>query len=150
MKKIVPFLKQLVRDPSLYSFLLIGLGNTAISLALQFLFYSHLHWGYWPSSALAFFLASISSFCLNRRYSFHSQGNVWVDALRFSINIAVCYLIAYGIAQPLTNWIVPLLGWPLLIRWQGELSLLAGNGLFTCLNYFGQRFFAFPNQRKSA
>ena len=62
MKKIVPFLKQLVRDPSLYSFLLIGLGNTAISLALQFLFYSHLHWGYWPSSALAFFLASISSF----------------------------------------------------------------------------------------
>ena len=73
-----------------------------------------------------------------------------MDALRFSINIAVCYLIAYGIAQPLTNWIVPLLGWPLLIRWQGELSLLAGNGLFTCLNYFGQRFFAFPNQRKSA
>ena len=54
---------------------------------------------------------------------------MWTDALRFSINIAVCYLIAYGIAQPLTNWIVPLLGWPILVRWQGELSLLAGNGL---------------------
>ena len=150
MKRIVHFLGQLLRDPSLYSFLLIGLGNTAISLALQFFFYAHLLWGYWPSSALAFCIASISSFCLNRRYSFHSQGNVWTDALRFSINIAVCYLIAYGIAQPLTNWIVPLLGWPLLTEWQGELSLLAGNGLFTCLNSFGQRFFAFASPKKTS
>ena len=150
MRAVLKGLGRLVRDPSLYSFLLIGISNTAVSLFLQFLFYSRFHWGYWPSSALAFCIASISSFYLNRRYSFHSQGSVLGDAVRFSINIAVCYLIAYGIARPLTNWAVALLAWPLLLRFQGELSLLAGCGFFTCLNYFGQRFFAFPNQKKSS
>ncbi len=143
MRRALKWLGQLIRDPSLHWFLLIGLGNTALSVFLQLLFYSRFHWGYWPSSALAFCIASVSSFYLNRRFSFHSHGAVWADALRFSLNIAVCYLIAYGIAQPLTNLVVPKIGWPLLVRFQGELSMLVGNGLFTCLNYFGQRFFAF-------
>lgn len=146
MKSAWKWLYNLLTDRSLHSFLLIGLSNTALSVFLQLLFYSHLHWGYWPSSALAFCIASVSSFFLNRRFSFHSRGSLRGDALRFSINIAVCYLIAYGIAQPLTNWVVPMLGWPLLLRWQGELSLLTGNGLFTCMNYFGQRYFAFSRR----
>lgn len=141
-------LKELLLEPSLRWFLLIGLGNTVLSLAIQLGLYSWAGLGYWPSSALAFCIASISSFYFNRKYSFRSQGSVLGDAVRFSLNIAVCYLAAYGIAQPLANAIVPRLGgW--LVPWQGQISLVAGNGLFTCLNYVGQRFFAF-GKRPSA
>ena len=140
------FLGRLVRERSLYTFLLIGLCNTVLSLCLQLLFYSRLRLGYWPSSALAFCIASVSSFYFNRRFSFHSQGSVAGDAARFALNLALCYLIAYKVAQPLTACAVAGLGWPLLLRWEGELSLLVGNGLFTCLNYFGQRFFAFARR----
>ena len=140
------FWGRLVRERSLYTFLLIGLCNTVLSLCLQLLFYSRLRLGYWPSSALAFCIASVSSFYFNRRFSFHSSGAVWADAVRFSLNIALCYLIAYKVAQPLTALAVSRLGWPWLLRWEGEASLLVGNGLFTCLNYFGQRFFAFSHR----
>ena len=136
-------LNRLLLEPSLRWFLLIGLGNTALSLAIQLGLYSWASMGYWPSSALAFLIASISSFYFNRRYSFHSKGAVGRDAVRFTINIAACYLIAYGAAQPLMDWIIPHLGWGWLVRWQGQVTLICGNGLFTCLNYFGQRCFAF-------
>ena len=136
-------LRALLLEPSLRWFLLIGLGNTVLSLAIQLGLYSWAHLGYWASSALAFVIASVSSFYFNRKYSFRSRGAVGRDALRFAVNIAVCYLLAYGAAQPLMERVIPWLGWGWLVRWQGQITLVAGNGLFTCLNYFGQRCFAF-------
>ena len=136
-------LRDLLLEPSLRWFLLIGLGNTVLSLAIQLGLYSWARLGYWASSALAFLIASVSSFYFNRKYSFHSRGAVGRDALRFAVNIAVCYFLAYGAAQPLMEWLIPRLGWGWLVRWQGQITLVAGNGLFTCLNYFGQRCFAF-------
>ena len=136
-------LRDLLLEPSLRWFLLIGLGNTVLSLAIQLGLYSWARLGYWTSSALAFVIASVSSFYFNRKYSFHSRGAVGRDALRFAVNIAVCYFLAYGAAQPLMEWLIPRLGWGWLVRWQGQITLVAGNGLFTCLNYFGQRCFAF-------
>lgn len=143
MKKLWRKLRDLVLEPSLRWFLLIGLGNTALSLAIQLGLYSWAHLGYWASSALAFLIASVSSFYFNRKYSFRSRGAVGRDALRFAVNIAVCYFLAYGAAQPLMEWLIPRLDWDWLVRWQGQITLVAGNGLFTCLNYFGQRCFAF-------
>ena len=143
MKKLWRKLRDLVLEPSLRWFLLIGLGNTALSLAIQLGLYSWAHLGYWASSALAFLIASVSSFYFNRKYSFRSRGAVGRDALRFAVNIAVCYFLAYGAAQPLMEWLILRLDWDWLVRWQGQITLVAGNGLFTCLNYFGQRCFAF-------
>ena len=136
-------LRALLLEASLRWFLLIGLGNTVLSLAIQLGLYSWARLGYWASSALAFLIASLSSFYFNRKYSFRSRGAVGRDALRFAVNIAVCYLLAYGAAQPLMERVIPWLGWGWLVRWQGQITLVAGNGLFTCLNYFGQRCFAF-------
>ena len=136
-------LRALLLEPSLRWFLLIGLGNTVLSLAIQLGLYSWARLGYWASSARAFVIASLSSFYFNRKYSFRSRGAVGRDALRFAVNIAVCYLLAYGAAQPLMERVIPWLGWGWLVRWQGQITLVAGNGLFTCLNYFGQRCFAF-------
>lgn len=140
---MIDLLKRLLMERSLRRFLLIGLGNTVLSLSIQLVLYTYLGCGYWSSSAIAFCIASVSSFFLNRKYSFESRGSVLGDAVRFSINIAVCYLIAYSLAEPAVLWVVPRLqsGW--LTAHSGQIALVAGNGLFTCLNYFGQRFFAF-------
>lgn len=139
----------LLLEPSLRWFLLIGLGNTVLSLAIQLLLFSYTKLGYWYSSGIAFCIASISSFYFNRTYSFRSDGSLVGDAVRFALNIAVCYFIAYGMAQPLVNWLLPKLGDGFLV-YQGQISLVAGNGLFTCLNYVGQRFFAFKSKKAAA
>ena len=64
--------------------------------------------------------------------------------LRFVVNISVCWLLAYGLAKPAVAWVLS--GWGLSEQLQGNLTMLAGSGLFVILNYFGQRFFAFKQR----
>lgn len=134
-------------DRSLISFLIIGLGNTVLSLTIQLVLYSWAGAGYWISSGLAFVIASVSSFYLNRKFSFQSQGSLSGDGVRFALNIAVCYLLAYGAAQPMVQAFFQWFPSPLMV-YHGQLALLLGNGLFTCLNYLGQRLFVFSHTRR--
>ena len=64
-------------------------------------------------------------------------------ALRFALNIAVCYGLAYGLAKPLVRLIFS----GLSKKWAENLAMLAGMGLFVVFNYFGQRFFAFREKK---
>jgi hypothetical protein len=57
----------------------------------------------------------------------------------FVLTIAVSYVLAYGIAQPLTAFLFTGLD----PRFRGNISLFAGMCLFTLINYCGQRFFVF-------
>lgn len=59
--------------------------------------------------------------------------------LKFTVNIIVCYLLAYGIAKPAVRFLLE--GNSLKV--QDNLSMLAGMVLFVGFNYIGQRFFAF-------
>ena len=138
-------MKSILAEPSLWIFLLIGAINTVLSLSLQMIFYSFFHWGYWGSSATAFLICSIISFYCNRKYSFKSTGKIWASAIKFSINILICYLIAYSIAKPLMLYIIAMVHIRLLNTYASQLALIMGNVLFTVMNYFGQRFFAFAS-----
>jgi putative flippase GtrA len=136
-------LKKLL-NKSLLFFLLIGAGNTLLSMGIMYLLYTLAGFGYWGSSAVAFTLTSILSFVLNKRLSFQYEGHVWAAALRFALVIAVCYLIAYSLAQPATAWLLGrLMSTSLPSVTIDKAALLTGQVLFTGLNYFGQRFFAF-------
>lgn len=125
-------------DPSMWKFLLVGVANTLFSAVIMFLLEDL---GYWPSTAIAYVAGSVLSFFLNRRFTFQSKAPFWPSVLRFAINVVVCYLIAYSLAQPLAELILGWIGLPEL--WVERLAKLGGMVLFTCLNYFGQRFFAF-------
>jgi len=134
-------------DKSLLFFLMIGVGNTLLSTAIMYLLYTLAGFGYWGSSAVAFAVTSVLSFLLNKRLSFQYEGNVWLAALRFSMVIAACYLIAYSLAQPATLWLLTnVAGASLPPETIEKAALLTGQVLFTGLNYFGQRFFAFRKQ----
>ena len=123
-------------ESSLARFLLVGVGNTLLSAVLMFLLEGL---GYWPSTAIAYVAGAVLSFFLNRSFTFHSRETTWRAAVKFALNVAVCWLLAYGLAKPLVLW--ALSGREVWI--QENVAMLVGMCLYTALNYLGQRFFAF-------
>ena len=101
--------------------------------------------GYWGSSAVMFFLCSILSFVLNRKYSFKSTAPLGQTIFRFSVVIAVCYVTAFGLAEKLTplllQAVLPGLGGGMV----EQVSMLFAQVIFTGLNYIGQRLWAFKS-----
>lgn len=126
---------------SFVRFLLVGVGNTLLSLVLMFLLEE---WGYWPSTAVAYVAGAVMSFFMNRYFTFHSEERFWASAWKFAVNVAVCYVIGYGLARILVR---PPEG-ALSALFYERLSKLVGMVFYTVLNYFGQRFFAFRRTGK--
>ena len=126
-------------DRKLWKFLLVGVVNTLVGSAIMFGLYNLAGWGYWVSSAMNYLLTSILSFFLNKHFTFQNRERSAGQVLRFAGNIILCYLLAYGIAQPLCRALLSGAGEAL----RDNLSMLVGMCLFTGLNYLGQRFFAF-------
>ena len=129
---------QKLTESSLTRFIIVGIINTLVGMAIMFGLYNLAGCSYWISTAANYFFASILSFFLNKHFTFRYKGDTAGSALRFVINIAVCYFIAYGIAKPLVLHLVP--G---SITFQENLAMLVGMVFFVGLNYLGQRFFAF-------
>ena len=130
-------MKKLI-DPSMWKFLLVGVSNTLLSMVLMFLLEGL---GYWPSTAIAYVAGAVLSFFLNRSFTFKSKAAFWPSVLKFAITVVVCYLIAYSAAQPLVSLVLSHTAIPAL--WQERMAKLCGMVLYTCINYAGQRFFAF-------
>ncbi|MGY3724290.1 Putative flippase GtrA (transmembrane translocase of bactoprenol-linked glucose) [Granulicatella balaenopterae] len=132
MKKIFRKHQEFIR------FMLVGIMNTLFGASLMFILYNLFHVSYWWSSAANYFFGSILSFCLNKQFTFqvdyqHRQ------IMRFTLNIALCYLVSYGISKPLVEALLRQLSANL----QDNISMLVGMVGFTILNYFGQRYFVF-------
>ena len=125
-------------DKSIPRFLLVGVGNTLLSMVLMFLLEGL---GYWPSTAIAYVAGAVMSFFLNRHFTFHSEETLGRSAVKFAVNVAVCYVVGYGLARLIVGGPPPLTAVPAV--WWERFSKLVGMGLYTALNYFGQRFFAF-------
>lgn len=123
---------------SFVRFLLVGVSNTLLSLLLMFLLEDL---GYWPSTAIAYVAGAILSFFLNRYFTFRSEERFWRSAGKFIVNVALCYVIAYAVAQPLVGWLLS--GTSISSVWQERIAKVAGMCLYTLINYLGQRFFAF-------
>lgn len=122
-------------------FVLVGLVNTLVGTAIMFGLYNFVHCSYWVSSACNYILTSVLSFFLNKFFTFHNREKDAGQVVRFAVNIAVCYLLAYGMAKPLCYGLLG--GASQTIR--DNVSMLVGMCLFTALNYLGQRFFAFAS-----
>ncbi len=126
-------------DAKMWKFLLVGVLNTIVGNGLMFLLYNFVHLGYWPSTAISYALASIMSYFLNRYFTFKYKGNGCGVIIRFTLNILVCYALAYGIAQPVVAWSLSSAS----VTLRDNIAMLAGMCLFVGFNYLGQRFFAF-------
>lgn len=126
-------------EKKFFKFLIVGVVNTIVGTAIMFGAYNLMGCSYWVSSAANYILASILSYVLNKKFTFEHEGDVAGSGFRFVVNIAICYLFAYGIAKPLAIWLLS--GSSITI--QENVAMFVGMCIFTGLNYFGQRFFVF-------
>ena len=126
-------------DPSMLRFLLVGVVNTLVGAGIMFLLYKLAGCSYWLSSAANYIVGGVVSYFLNKYYTFKNTERSWKQVLRFALNVAACWLLAYGIAKPLALRL--LAGFD--EKLQTNAAMLAGLCLYTALNYLGQRFFAF-------
>lgn len=140
MKSLFNKIKEAI-DIKLLKFIIIGVVNTLVGSAIMFTLYNLAKCSYWFSTAANYVLTSILSFFLNKHFTFKSKGNSLSEILRFVINIVVCYVLAYGIAQPLVAFILK----DAAVTLRENVSMLVGMCLFTGFNYLGQRFFAFKD-----
>lgn len=144
-------------DKSIIKFALVGVLNTIVGYALNFTALNVFHLNFMLAGALNYIPTSVMSFFLNKYFTFKSSGNMKKEAIRFAVNILVCWLLAYGIAKPATIFIMGfapsgvfdfitklsfgyLTGQAMIID---NVATIVGMGLFVIFNYTGQRFFAF-------
>lgn len=130
-------------DATTIKFLMVGVINTLVGTAVMFGFYNLLHAGYWVSSAANYIVGSIVSYLLNKYFTFQNKEKSVKQMVVFVLNITVCYLLAYGLAKPITLQVLSFTTQQI----QENVAMLVGMCLFVALNYFGQRFIVFkPKQ----
>jgi len=128
---------------SLSKFILVGIVNTIVGYSIIFLFYNAIKFDYWISSAIAYIFVSVLSFTLNKYFTFRVREWSVFMVLIYIVNIAVCYFIAYGIARPAMN----LFFGDRDINIRENIALFTGMCLFVGLNYIGQRFIVFKQEK---
>lgn len=126
-------------DRTFLKFIAVGVVNTIFGYAIMFTFYNLLHLSYWVSSACNYIFGSILSYFLNKHFTFQDKSRSWKTVLRFAVNIACCYLIAYGAARPAVRWLLRGCSQKLI----DNAAMLAGSVVFVALNYLSQRFLTF-------
>ena len=131
---------------TLIRFGLVGVANTLVGAAIMFVLYNVFGVSYWISSACNYIFGSILSYVLNKYFTFRDDAKGWRQVLRFAIGIALCYLVAYGLAQPLVS---ALLGrFELSVSLRDNIAMVTGMVLFVCFNYLTQRFFTFRKEKQ--
>lgn len=130
-------------DKKLLKFIIVGCINTVVGSCIMFGLYNLASCSYWVSSVANYVLTSILSFFLNKYFTFQNKERSWKQVVRFVVNIAVCYLLAYGIAKPAVSAVLAGAGQ----RIQENAAMFTGMVLFTGFNYLGQRLFAFAEPK---
>lgn len=130
-------------DMATIKFLMVGVINTLVGTGVMFLLYNVFSASYWVSSAANYIVGSIVSYFLNKYFTFQNKEKSMVQVLKFVVNISICYLIAYGGAKPLVRYLLSSSN----EKVQDNISMLIGMGLFVVLNYFGQRFIVFKDNK---
>lgn len=144
MREKLKSLVMLFFDRTFLKFIIVGAVNTLFGTAVMFAFYDLLHLSYWVSTAANYFFGSILSYFLNKRFTFKNEEKGPGTVIRFTVNILVCYLIAYGAARPLVRLMLS----GASVKLRDNVAMLVGMVLFVALNYVGQRFFAFAGKRE--
>lgn len=138
--------KKKLIDKTIPKFLLVGVINTLVGCGLMFLLYNLAGCSYWLSSAANYVAGGVVSYFLNKYFTFQNKEQSWKQVGRFVLTVSVCWLLAYGAAKPLVAYLLSSSS----PKIQENVAMLAGMGLYTALNYLGQRFFAFRSGQKDA
>lgn len=129
-------------DKTIFKFLVVGAINTLVGTGVMFLLYNLAHVPYWPSVCANYLCGGVVSFFLNKHFTFRNTERSLAQVGRFVLTVVVCMVLAYGLAKPAVRWALSGAGATI----QENVAMLVGMVLYTALNYFGQRFFAFKEK----
>lgn len=132
-------LVKLFYDKTFIKFIVAGVINTIVGAGVMFALYNIFNCSYWFSSTMNYVAGSIVSFFLNKYYTFQSKIFYIKEVIYFIINIAVCFVIAYGVAKPVALYLLN--GYSTAV--QENVAMFFGMVIFTGLNYLSQRFIVF-------
>jgi len=124
---------------------MVGVMNTILGWVIMAVLYNLIHMNYWLSSGISYFIGSVFSYHANSKMTFKvEKKDKWLP-WRFAINIVICYLTAFGIAQPLVGHI--LASQPAVIV--DNVAMVIGMGIFIVMNFFGQKLLVFRRTKKA-
>lgn len=129
-------------NTSFTRFLLVGVLNTFVGLSVTYLFLNAIKLGYWPSTFLGNSIGAIVSYMLNKSFTFKSNASVISSFTKFLIIILFCYFISYTVSLSLTKTILNFIGFT-DSTFIDNLAVLIGAGMYTILNYIGQKYIVF-------
>lgn len=129
-------------DKTFFKFIIVGVINTIVGAGIMFALYNIFHCSYWFSSVMNYVVGSVVSYFLNKYYTFESKKISTKEIIYFILNIAVCYIIAYGLAKQLALYILS--GYSKAV--QENTAMFIGMVIFTILNYLNQRFIVFKRR----
>jgi putative flippase GtrA len=131
---------------SFVRFIIVGIVNTIVGLSCMYLFLHAVGLSYWIATFLGNSLGACVSYFLNRNFTFRSQNSVTKSAFRFVIVILCCYFISYDLGKNVVAWVLKSNA-IFNEKLTTDLAVLVGTGLYTVLNYFGQKLFVFPKKK---
>ena len=140
MEKIFANVRQL------FKFGLVGILNTVVGTMVMFFAFNVLNMGYWFSSAMNYIVGSILSYFLNKYFTFGSKKRSKKEVIRFLVNIALCYLLAYGLAQSIVKKLIVAMDISLKERILEQVAMIFGMCFFVVLNFLGQKLFVFKDK----
>ncbi|WP_088073003.1 GtrA family protein [Gottfriedia luciferensis] len=127
-------------------FIAVGVANTIVGLLSIYLLLHLVGLSYWWSTFLGNAIGACISFILNRNFTFKSHGSVTKSIPLFILVILVCYFISYNLGAKIIDY--SLANQNLLPdKFKTDLAVLFSSGLYTILNYFGQKLFVFKNKK---
>ena len=125
-------------------FLFVGLINTAVGLSIMYACLLLFHINYWSSTFIGNLVGAVVSYFLNKNITFQSNARFIGSGIRFGIVILASYFIAYKLGLVLVEEVAGRI--PLLAGYVEVLAVLFGSGMYTILNYFGQKYLVFSSK----
>ncbi|MBT2665024.1 GtrA family protein [Bacillus sp. ISL-4] len=124
---------------SFIRFLLVGIVNTALGLSIILFLMNVLEFSYWVSTFIGNGTGAVTSFLLNRTFTFKSDIEWRRGVARFFCVILICYSAAYSLGQAIAESMEGSVYLPI----QQNVAVLIGAIFYTVLNYIGQKYFVF-------
>ena len=129
---------------------MVGVLNTLLGWVIMAVLYNLIHMNYWLSSGISYFIGSVFSYHANGKLTFKVENkDKWLP-WRFAVNIIVCYLIAFSVAQPLVTHLLSSRQETYSHALLDNIAMIFGMCFFIVMNFFGQKLFVFRKTKNRA
>ena len=128
---------------------MVGVINTLMGWIIMAVLYNLIHMNYWLSSGISYFIGSVFSYHANGKVTFKVENRDKCLPWRFAVNIIVCYLIAFSVAQPFVTYLLSLGEGTYSKALTDNVAMLFGMCFFIVMNFFGQKLFVFRKGKKT-